>query len=36
VSAGGEADQDSVRESLREMGRRVLWDGAQDIVIEEM
>lgn len=23
------------REQLREMGRRVLWDGAQDIVIEE-
>jgi hypothetical protein len=36
VSAGGEHDQDIIRESLREMGRRVLWDGAQDIVIEEM
>jgi hypothetical protein len=24
------------REQLREMGRRVLWDGAQDIVIEEL
>ena len=23
------------REQLKEMGRRVLWDGAQDIVIEE-
>jgi hypothetical protein len=23
------------RDELREMGRRVLWDGAQDIVIEE-
>ena len=36
VSAGGEADHDAVREELREMGRRVLWDGAQDIVIEEL
>jgi hypothetical protein len=25
-----------VRDGLREMGRRVLWDGAQDIVIEEL
>jgi hypothetical protein len=25
-----------VRDSLREMGRRVLWDGAQDITIEEL
>jgi hypothetical protein len=24
------------REELREMGRRTLWEGAQDIVIEEM
>jgi hypothetical protein len=24
------------REQLKEMGRRVLWDGAQDIVIEEL
>jgi hypothetical protein len=24
------------REQLREMGRRVLWEGAQDIVIEEV
>jgi hypothetical protein len=24
------------REQLREMGRRVLWDGAQDITIEEL
>jgi hypothetical protein len=24
------------REQLREMGRRVLWDGAQDITIEEV
>jgi hypothetical protein len=24
------------REQLREMGRRVLWDGAQEIVIEEL
>ena len=36
VSAGGEADYDSIREALREMGRRVLWDGAQGISIEEM
>jgi len=36
VAAGGEADHDAVREELREMGRRVLWQGAQDIVIEEL
>jgi hypothetical protein len=29
------ADRDELRAQLREMGRRVLWDGAQDIVIEE-
>jgi hypothetical protein len=30
-----EPAEDVRREQLREMGRRVLWDGAQDIVIEE-
>ncbi len=30
------ADHDELRAQLREMGRRVLWDGAQDIVIEEV
>lgn len=29
------ADGGDVREQLREMGRRVLWQGAQEIVIEE-
>ena len=32
----GTSDQRDVRDSLREMGRRVLWDGAQDITIEEL
>jgi hypothetical protein len=32
----GDFDHDSVREALREMGRRVLWEGAQDISIEEL
>lgn len=27
---------DDLRGQLREMGRRVLWEGAQDIVIEEL
>jgi hypothetical protein len=36
VSAGGESDYDSIREALREMGRRVLWEGAQGISIEEL
>ena len=31
----GPGDHDAVREQLRELGRRVLWDGAQDIAIEE-
>jgi hypothetical protein len=30
-----EPAEDVRRVQLREMGRRVLWDGAQDIVIEE-
>ena len=30
------ADRDELRAQLKEMGRRVLWDGAQDIVIEEV
>jgi uncharacterized protein DUF3830 len=36
VTVSGESDQDMIREALREMGRRVLWDGAQNIVIEEL
>jgi hypothetical protein len=40
VAAGsdgsGGSDYDDLRDQLREMGRRVLWDGAQDIVIEEV
>jgi hypothetical protein len=28
-------DRDALRDRLREMGRRVLWDGAQEITIEE-
>jgi hypothetical protein len=31
----GPGDQDAIRNALRQMGRTVLWDGAQDIVIEE-
>jgi hypothetical protein len=31
----GPGDAEDVRQRLREMGRRVLWDGAQDITIEE-
>ena len=31
----GPGDQLEVRDRLREMGRRVLWDGAQDIEIAE-
>ena len=31
----GPGDHDAIREQLREMGRRVLWEGAQDITIEE-
>lgn len=36
VSAGGDDDRDSIRDTLREMGRRALWDGAQEITIEEL
>ncbi|HZA37470.1 MAG TPA: DUF3830 family protein, partial [Vicinamibacterales bacterium] len=28
-------DRDALRDQLRQMGRRVLWEGAQDITIEE-
>ncbi len=31
----GVADGADLRATLREMGRRVLWDGAQDVTIEE-
>ena len=30
----GPGAYDELRERLREMGRRVLWEGAQDIIIE--
>jgi hypothetical protein len=36
VAADGERDRDAVRAALAEMGRRALWEGAQDIVIEEL
>ncbi len=36
VSASGDDNRDSIREMLLEMGRRALWDGAQEIVIEEI
>jgi hypothetical protein len=32
----GPGDHDQVREQLKEMGRRVLWEGAQDITLEEL
>ena len=31
----GPGDQDEIRSSLKEMGRRVLWEGAQEIEIKE-
>jgi hypothetical protein len=36
VAVDGDFDHDSVRDALRDMGRRVLWEGAQDITIEEL
>ena len=36
VAADGNTDRDAVRAALAEMGRRALWQGAQDIVIEEL
>ena len=32
----GPGTYDEIREQLREVGRRVLWEGAQDITIEEL
>ncbi|MEA2677105.1 MAG: hypothetical protein QOJ81_1246 [Chloroflexota bacterium] len=32
----GPGSPEDVRQRLRDMGRRVLWEGAQDIVIEEL
>jgi hypothetical protein len=36
VGIDGERDHDKVRAALWDMGKRVLWGGAQDIVIEEL
>jgi hypothetical protein len=36
VAVDGKNDRDAVRAALAEMGRRTLWQGAQDIVIEEL
>ena len=36
VGVGGEREHDKVRAALWDMGKRVLWEGAQDIVIEEL
>ena len=35
VTVAGDTSRDRIADALREMGRRVLWDGAQDITIEE-
>ena len=35
VGVAGDTSRDRIAEALREMGRRVLWEGAQDIAIEE-
>ena len=36
LAVGGDSSRDVLANALREMGRRVLWEGAQDIVIEEL
>lgn len=36
ASITGTADRSDLRTALKEMGRRVLWDGAQAITIEEL
>jgi hypothetical protein len=35
ATMAGPMEREELRAQLKEMGRRVLWDGAQDIVMEE-